>query len=471
MENYEQTEITEVLEAIKSMQTDKTVEEFISVMENAQSLNNIDYAWSTLKKAVNMSEKLQNSELQGIIQGIMPQIQQIAHAYQEIGKAVSVLDDMNDKMKQSRNLVQSFLPDTVVQIAADTTANVGDYILVKSTKKLLGMAEKKINWCTVDVRGPVNEQVIRMCNRAKALVIGGGGLFLRDTNENHISGWQWNCSKELLEQIQVPIYVFGVGYNRFRGQEEFDSCFTENINTLVEKSKFFGLRNHGSIRAIKNYLRDDLKEKVVYQPCVTTVLSKLYALPEHRRGKPFIALNCAFDRAGMRYGNRQNEIMTAIAHVAKKLSKTYVIRCYLHCDTDELICEYLQKANVPFEQVQLNCAMTEQEYLQYFSSPELVLAMRGHAQMIPFGCVTPTVSIISHDKLKWFLEDIGHEEWGVDVQDIQFEQKLLDCCMYMLKNRVIICGQIKESQERLWDIVMENLKLITLGRNIWTKKY
>ena len=44
MENYEQTEITEVLEAIKRMQTDKTVEEFISVMENAQSLNNIDYA-------------------------------------------------------------------------------------------------------------------------------------------------------------------------------------------------------------------------------------------------------------------------------------------------------------------------------------------------------------------------------------------------------------------------------------------
>ena len=460
MENYEQTEITEVLEAIKRMQTDKTVEEFISVMENAQSLNNIDYAWSTLKKAVGMFENSQNSELQGIIQGIIPQIQQIAHAYQEIGKAVSVLDEMNDKMKQNRNLVQSFLPDTVVQIAADTTANVGDYILVKSTKKLLDMADEKINWCTVDVREPVNEQIIKMCNRAKALVIGGGGLFLRDTNENHISGWQWNCSKELLEQIQVPIYVFGVGYNRFRGQEEFDSCFAENINTLVEKSKFFGLRNHGSIHAIKNYLRDDLKEKVVYQPCATTVLSKLYELPECHRDKPFIALNCAFDRTGMRYGNRQNEIMTAIAHVAKKLSETYVIRCYSHCDTDELICEYLQKENVPFEQVQLNCAMTEQEYLQHFSSPELVLAMRGHAQMIPFGCVTPTVSIISHDKLKWFLEDIDHEEWGVDVQDTQFESKLLQCCERMLTERDEICRQIWVAQEKLWKVTCDNLETI-----------
>lgn len=460
MENYEQTEITEVLEAVKRMQTDKTVEEFISVMERAQSLNNIDYVWSTLKKTESIFEKLQNSELQGIIQEIMPQIQQIAHAYQEIGRAVSVLDDMNDKIKQSRNLVQSFLPDTVVQIAADTTANVGDYILVKSTKKLLGMADEKINWCTVDVREPVNERLIKMCNRAKALVIGGGGLFLRDTNENHISGWQWNCSKELLEQIQVPIYVLGVGYNRFRGQKEFDSCFTENINTLVEKSKFFGLRNHGSIRAIKNYLRDDLKEKVVYQPCATTILSKLYEMPECHMDRPFIAINCAFDRAGLRYGSRQNEIMTAIAHVAKKLSETYAIRCYLHCDTDEIVCEYLQKENVPFEKVQLNRVLTVIEYLEYFSSPQLVLAMRGHAQMIPFGCGTPTVSIISHDKLKWFLEDIGHEEWGVDVQDIQFESKLLQCCERMLAERDEICRQIEEAQEKLWKVTCDNLETI-----------
>ena len=127
-----------------------------------------------------MFENSQNSELRGIIQGIIPQIQQIAHAYQEIGKAVSVLDEMNDKMKQNRNLVQSFLPDTVVQIAADTTANVGDYILVKSTKKLLDMADEKINWCTVDVREPVNEQIIKnvqsgkgTCNRWRRIISSG----------------------------------------------------------------------------------------------------------------------------------------------------------------------------------------------------------------------------------------------------------------------------------------------------------
>lgn len=458
MENYKQEWIAEAIDAIKKMRTDKTVEEFIAVMENAQSLNSLEYAWSMLNRTAELAGNVQNHELQNTIQDIIPLLKQIAHAYQEIGNAVSVLDEVNEKMKFHQSMVQSFQPDSIVHIAADTTANVGDYILVKSTKRLIDTVNLNINWCTVDVRKPVDEQFIKMCNRTRALVIGGGGLFLRDTNENHISGWQWECPKELLEQIQVPIYVFGVGYNRFRGQEEFDSCFAENINVLVEKSKFFGLRNQGSIRAIKRYLRDDLKEKVVYQPCATTVLSKLYELPKNWKGKPFIALNCAFDRADMRYGNRQDEIMRAIARVVKKLSEKYLIRCYLHCDTDEMVCEYLQMENVPYELVQLNRTMTEEEYLEYFSSPELVLSMRGHAQMIPFGCLTPTVSIISHDKLKWFLEDIGHEEWGVDVHEERFEQKLLCCCEKTLAQPDEIREQIKQAQDKLWKVTRENLE-------------
>lgn len=460
MSNSEWMGITEVLDVIKKMRTDKTVEEFIAVMEHAESLDNLEYAWRTIKKMIDIARGEHNEELQNVIQDIMPAVEQIAHAYQDIGNAVSALDTANEKLKMSRNLVASFLPDSVVQIAADTTANVGDYILVKSVKRLLDIADQGINWCTVDVREPVTQETIKMCNRSKALIIGGGGLFLRDTNENNISGWQWGCSRELLEQIQVPIYVIGVGYNRFRGQEEFAPCFTENVNTLVAKSQFIGLRNHGSIRAIKNYLHKDLWDKVVYQPCATTVLSKLYEIPQNQEKTPFIALNCAFDRAQLRYGDRQDEIMEAIARVVKQLSEDYLIRCYLHCDTDEVICEYLRREHVPFEQVYLNRAMSEKEYLGYFSSPKLVLAMRGHAQMIPFGCVTPVVSIISHDKLKWFLEDIGHEEWGVDVRDAQFEEKLLDCCMGMLKNRTQICGQIEETQEKLWEITCENMQMI-----------
>ncbi len=261
-----------------------------------------------------------------------------------------------------------------------------------------------------------------------------------------------------MDNITSPIYVMGVGYNRFRGQAEFEPFFWNSINKLVEKSTFFGLRNYGSIRAIQNYLRDDLKEKVHYHPCATTVLSKMYDLPERSKEESFVALNCAFDRAEMRYGGRQDEIMMSIARVCKILSQKHKIKCYVHCITDDMVCPYLDMAEVEYEKVFLNRAMTEEEYLKYFTEPELVLAIRGHAQMIPFGCKTPVVSIISHDKLKWFLEDINHPEWGVDVQDLHFEEKLLECAEYMLDNRDAICNEIEAAQNALWDIMQENLK-------------
>lgn len=167
---------------------DQTVEEFIAVMERAPSLNSFEYVWSALNRIAELAGNVQNHELQNTIQDIMPLLKQIAHAYQKIGNAVSVLDEINEKMKLHQSMVQSFLPDSIVEIAANTTANVGDYVLVKSTKKLIDTVNLNMNWCIVNVRESVDEQFIKMCNRTRALVIGGGGLFLRDTNENYISG-------------------------------------------------------------------------------------------------------------------------------------------------------------------------------------------------------------------------------------------------------------------------------------------
>lgn len=54
MSNSEWMGITEVLDVIKKMRTDKTVEEFIAVMEHAESLDNLEYAWRTIKKMIDI---------------------------------------------------------------------------------------------------------------------------------------------------------------------------------------------------------------------------------------------------------------------------------------------------------------------------------------------------------------------------------------------------------------------------------
>ena len=88
--------------------------------------------------------------------------------------------------------------------------------------------------------------------------------------------------------------------------------------------------------------------------------------------------------------------------------------------------------------------------------------MRGHAQLIPFGCGTPTLSIITHDKLQWFLEDIGHTEWGIDILENNFEKELYEHSIFMLENQLKIKKEIEIEKEKLWEVTVRNLRSCNL---------
>ena len=40
-------------------------------------------------------------------------------------------------------------------------------------------------------------------------------------------------STKLMAKIEKPIVVFGVGYNRFRNQKDFNKKFKPSINTFI----------------------------------------------------------------------------------------------------------------------------------------------------------------------------------------------------------------------------------------------
>lgn len=458
--------IADVTDAIDRMQGILKRYEQNIVSDTAAELTEI---MDLLQRSVLSAEKSGDWDfLKVVLYKVLPEFDKIEKTFQYISQIVKTLleQDIKKALAEEQGIIRTFLPNTVTHVVVDRLGNAGDYILGRSQRALVESSktepDDKPSWNIVHVAKEVTTDFIEACNRSSGVIIGGGGLFLRDSNTNEISGWQWPCSVEDLKRITSPVYVMGVGYNRFRGQEEFDARFTESINALVEKSSFFGLRNHGSVRAVRNYLREDLRDKVQFCPCATTVLSRLYTLPRRREEKPFIAVNCAFDRAGMRYGGRQDEVICALARVLKTLSGSWHIKCYIQCTGDAELLPYLDEAGVAYEKVDLVREMDVEEYLSYYTDPALVLAVRGHAQMIPFGCGTPAVSIISHDKLAWFLEDIGHPEWGVEVSDPDFEEKLLAVSEEMLCRRETICEQIEAAKEKLWNVLQEDLVQIRL---------
>jgi len=352
----------------------------------------------------------------------------------------------------------------VTHFGLHSPGNAGDTLLFEAVRKLMDKVNGPYHWALEPLWSEVAAQTINRINReSRSIIVGGGGILLRDTNPNHNSGWQWNISIEHLRQIEVPIVVFAIGYNRFSGQEEFDQIFREHIQTMVRSSVFFGLRNHGSIRALAKYLDGTLSSKLRFQPCPTTLLRYIY--PEYHstcfeKGTRRLALNVAFDRHRLRFGQREDEILTSIAHAMKWANEAgWEINLVVHCCDDDTIIPWLIREGVVFCEIRLD-GRPAKEILNFYHQIPLTIGMRGHSQMIPFGMGNAIISLVSHEKLSYFLEDIGHPEWGIDVRNRNLRNHLIEMIEFVDLKRNMIRGQIFQAQEMLKNITNQNFAII-----------
>lgn len=350
----------------------------------------------------------------------------------------------------------------VTHIGVFDKGNAGDHLLPILLRDLFHQAGGLNHWQLRAARREFTHHDIKKINASQGAIIGGGGLFLRDTGSNQNSGWQWNCSVSNLASIKVPLAVFAVGYNRFRGQPDFEPVFSEHLALLAEKSLYIGLRNHGSIDAIKSYLPASLHAKLRYQPCMTTLGRKLY--PElcarasgAARPAPIVALNMAFDRSELRFRDGELALLSSVAEAVRRLATDTVVHLVLHCAEDLQIAPFLRAAKVSFEEIALHKASPE-EIVAYYAGVDLAIGMRGHSQLIPFGCGTPFLSLITHDKMRWFLDDIGHAApWGVELSTRgDLADEIHAKAVALLGSPVATRARIDEIQERLWRISTAN---------------
>jgi polysaccharide pyruvyl transferase WcaK-like protein len=383
--------------------------------------------------------------------------------YNKLKKIISYNDINNKKiavLPQIKNHSKNKRANTLFHVSAFNYGNAGDVLLPLALQDTWNKFDNSLAWKNQLVYPVVDLKLVNKINKSKAVIIGGGGLFLKDTNANNSSGWQWPCSVDMLSKIKVPLVFYAVGYNRFRGQDEFESIFKDNIVAFAEKAEYIGLRNYGSIEALKNYLPVSLHSKLRFQPCMTTFLSKLYEKDINFNLKQdFIAFNSAFDRSHFRFGKNIGQILSNIAMALKELSIYCPIKVYSHMLSDESIIPFLQSYNVKFELIRLSDTHPRR-IIEEYVKPKLVIGMRGHAQMIPFGCDTPILSLISHDKMKWFLDDIGKPDWGVEVDSPNLKMELINKALESLEQTNERIKYIRKKQKIFYDLSIRNVEEI-----------
>ncbi len=341
--------------------------------------------------------------------------------------------------------------------------NAGDTCLSQCVRKTFEKNNVNSSWKIINVSDEVNDKTINYINNSNGLILGGGGLFLPDTNKNNISGWQWAISKDDVNKINKPIIIFSVGYNYFRGQEP-SPLFTDSLINICEKASFIGLRNNGSVNEVKKLLPDSLKEKVIYQPCTTTLIRKIYSdLPAKKHGTKNICLNMAFDRSEMRFGKNKEAILNKVAKGIKEIENMgYKIHFAAHVRSDFEFTPYLDKFGIEYTKNDVS-AFLPNELFEFYNNMDLVLGMRGHAQMIPFGLNCQIISLGTHEKMKWFLEDIGAPEWHIELtkDTDSLDRRIADTFKAVhIDNNKETDKKLLQAQDRLWSITQKNLKII-----------
>ncbi|MBM7057200.1 tetratricopeptide repeat protein [Streptomyces durocortorensis] len=345
-----------------------------------------------------------------------------------------------------------------VALFADGDENAGDKVLPEAVRSCFTPDTGPDRWHQQHAHLLVDEAGLERLNARRAVIVGGGGLFLPDTAPNGNSGWQWNIPDDVLARITAPLAVFAVGYNVFDGQRYRRERFAASLQALVERSAFFGLRNHGSVARVRELLPDSLREKVRYQPCPTTVARHLDPrLAEPAVREDTVLINCAYDRAGLRFGHDYGHFLAEMAAAIRAVSASTEVRYAAHMPADERFVDDLRREHgltLPVEPLYL---LSNDAIRDLYRRTRLVIGMRGHAGMIPFGCGTPVISLVSHPKLAYFLADIDRPDWGVSVHERALGARLAERALAVLADHPAAVADVHDRQRMLWSVTRENL--------------
>jgi polysaccharide pyruvyl transferase WcaK-like protein len=254
-------------------------------------------------------------------------------------------------------------------------------------------------------------------NTHDILFVSGGGLFLNDDFPNNVSDWQWGISTELLKSINIPIVVYAIGYNKFRGQKEFTSIFDKSVSTLVEKSIFFSMRNTGSCNKIKQHIPENFHPGINHNYCPTILFSNNFKKNLIRNKSVGFVL--AGDRLSNRHKNLEQFIHN-ITQLVNYLKNKGVKTILINHKNDEWIGNRIE-----FDEFKNLYKKSVDEIYEFYSSLDTVVADRGHAQMIPFGCGCKVLSPVSHSKLTWLLDDLKLSNFYVDENESNLGEILI----------------------------------------------
>ena len=329
--------------------------------------------------------------------------------------------------------------------------NLGDRVLPSAVRRVLGFDDRHCVSKHVHQHFSMSEASVLAADTS--VVVGGGGLILPDTRANSRSGWQWNIDDQTIREIgrrSRSLVVFAVGVNLFSESEPLSARATGSLTTLAEHATMIGLRERGGIDRLRDVLPASLHDRVVYTPCPTVLgpdYPSISSFPE-RLSIDTIGVNCAYDRADRRFSDVSAFEQRMAAFCARATKQGQQIRVLAFHARDRRFSQVLVEHGVPHRLDALDSRPLDEVY-GILRSVGVVVAMRGHAQMIPFGLGIPFVTIDSHPKTRYFANDAGIGEFVVDADSTSIAEQLHERLAVMQERWTHVRSALERSRSEM----------------------
>lgn len=312
--------------------------------------------------------------------------------------------------------------------------NYGDHVLQASIREnILSQSEESIDFVPVDCQNThFHEDLIEVMNKeADLLLVGGGGLIFNRSADQSLSGWQFSIKKEDIKKIKIPIVIYGIGYNKFHfDNRPFREGIREHLKEIQSVAAIFSVRNQGTKDQLIAWGLNPNKITVV--PDAGSFLrANTITLDSFSKDKMKIGVNWVSDRPQFTYPepyeNTKFDVVKNVAYALKKIVKKYDAQIInlehilgLDDDVYEVVKEILGENIISIQNDEPKLFPPSLVYAPFlmdiYKQMDLVIGMRGHANIIPFGMNTPFIAMGSHNKNRFFLDEV-EETYHINLRN------------------------------------------------------
>ena len=273
--------------------------------------------------------------------------------------------------------------------------NVGDAAVVLAIRQLVEAELGEVRWTSQnlnDLKSPPTPRLSKKISRHDLMILGGGGFY----SEHGLP-----LDARAVQSIDIPLVLFGLGYNENLGADALSPEQLDSIRLLNERASLSGVRDEASHALLQSLGIES----------VNTGDPALFLRSQRTRfrldGRHRIGINIACHgwRLQARYLDSLVDLyIEALRQLraSMELQPVYMV----HTSKELPIARRLSRA-VPDLKI---CKRPPAELLSVYEQLDLVISMMLHSSILSLAAGKPVINIAYDVKNRSFMQDIGHPE-------------------------------------------------------------